>query len=139
MGSKNTRRTPQRERIMAILKENPKALTAEEIWHKAVVCFPHLALTTVYRNLETMAEQGAVRRSMFSDGVTRFDLMPSAHEHILTCLGCSRTIPLPECPLHALEQELMQNTGFTIQEHRLELYGYCPDCKRNSKPEEDLC
>ncbi len=130
MAGKSTRRTPQRECIMEVLRQGQAALSAEEIWQAARKQFPNLALTTVYRNLENLTAQGLARRSMFSDGVTRFDLAPRSHGHSLICLGCNRSIPLPDCPLHALEQELMRDTGFTIQDHRLEIYGYCPECRK---------
>lgn len=134
MADKATRHTPQRQCILDILRLQHEALSAEEILHEARKSFPRMALTTVYRNLESLSTSGAVHGDMFSDGVMRYHIAQPSHAHALVCLGCSKSIPLPECPLHALEQELMRDTGFTIEDHRLEIYGYCAECRRREKP-----
>ena len=137
MADRSTRHTPQRQCIIDILARHRGALSAEEILRMARESFPRMALTTVYRNLESLAAAGTVHGDRFSDGVMHYHLSQPTHGHALICLGCRKSIPLPACPLHALEQELMRDTGFTIEDHRLEIYGYCAECRhaRADRPE----
>ena len=55
------------------------------------------------------------------------------HGHYLICTGCQEKIRLEDCPLHELEHKLTDETGFTITDHDLTLYGLCPACKGKTK------
>lgn len=46
------------------------------------------------------------------------------------CLECHRRIPLQNCPFAHIHLE--KDAGdFTVTGHKLELYGYCSECKKN--------
>jgi Fur family ferric uptake transcriptional regulator len=55
-------------------------------------------------------------------------LLQGDHHHHLICLKCGKIIPL-ECPLKDYEEQISDQTKYNIFEHRLKLYGLCPDCK----------
>ena len=131
-----TRLTRQREVILSVLKGSGCALNAEQICEKARETLPTLALTTVYRNLDRLLQAHLVTAAVLPEGGAARYLPAGEHRHHLVCMGCDRTIDLPDCPLEAVEAELEEKTGFTIARHELELYGYCPQCLRGKKRQE---
>ncbi len=136
MATGKSRQTKQREIILTVLQQAQAALSADQIWEAARLHLPSLALTTVYRNLDRLLEQRLISAVLLPDGgATRY--MPAGgHRHHLVCMGCDRTIDLPDCPLEAVEEELERKTGFSIARHSLEIYGYCAQCKKRHKEQE---
>jgi len=51
------------------------------------------------------------------------------HRHYLICLGCKKIMPIDHCPLGDYEKSLAKKTNYLISGHRLDIYGYCPECK----------
>lgn len=131
--AKGFKNTKQRSAIMNLLAERNTPLTAEEIGEAIAPSYPKLALSTVYRNLELFTNAGLLEKSFFQDGITRYSLTKGHHGHYLICTGCQEKIRLEDCPLHELEHKLTDETGFTITDHDLTLYGLCPACKRKTK------
>lgn len=130
--SAKLRSTVQRRVILGLIGDKEAPVTAEEIFEAAKSQLPKLALTTVYRNLDALAESGIIVKSTYNDGVARYEIA-AAHKHYLVCLKCRKMILLPECPLKELSRKLGKSTGFEIAEHKLELYGYCAECKTKSR------
>lgn len=126
--SRQVRQTVQRKLILEILSGRDTPVTAEEIFELACRQKPGIALTTVYRNLETLLTLGILSKNIYNDGVARFEIA-AEHRHYLICLKCKKTVPLPFCPFDRLEREISKETGFTIAAHKLEIFGYCPKCK----------
>lgn len=86
-------------------------------------------LATVYRALEALKLEGAVKMRTLPSGESVYSL-PQQDRHHLTCLRCDRTIPIDECPVHDLETQLHQTHQFRIFYHTLEFFGLCPDCQQ---------
>lgn len=95
---KKTRNTRQRGVILDILKESREHPTAEMIYREARRVLPNISLGTVYRNLNFLRDQGALREIRSSEGgSSRFDGddIPHGHFHCVRC-NALLDIPLPE-------------------------------------------
>ncbi len=125
------RNTKQRQKIIDVLMSFKEPATAEEIHREAVKDYPNLALTTVYRNLEMLAENKKVNKIIYSDQTARYEYVDKEHKHghFLVCVKCNRAIPLAECPIKA--EGIKESTGFTVTGHNIEIYGYCKECLKN--------
>ena len=96
---------------------------------------PHLAQSSVYRNLAVLEGAGVVRRIVTDDDYAHFELDEAltGHHHHLICSGCGTvtdtTLP-PEIEgrLDAALHEIAGTTGFVIDQHRLDLIGRCRSC-----------
>lgn len=121
------RQTPQRRAILSMVSAAQAPLSAEQIFDAVVQSFPRLALTTVYRSLDAYAEAGLVRRSIYDDGIARYEIA-AEHRHFLTCTACKKSVPLSVCPFEQLEEQLVRETGFQISGHKMEFFGLCPAC-----------
>ena len=94
---KKTRNTRQRGIILDILRESHEHPTAEIIYREARRVLPNISLGTVYRNLNFLRDQGAVREIRPSEGgSSRFDVSDTPHAHF-HCIHCNalHDIPLP--------------------------------------------
>ena len=121
--------TKQRNLVLRVLDDSHEHLTAAQIYERARKELPSIAVGTVYRNLNMLAEQGRVLRIRTIEGPDRFDATPKPHEHLI-CTECGR---LSDTDLGDLRPVLSRKAGTQILNYRLELYHICPVCA--AKPE----
>lgn len=126
-GLKNTH---QRTAILNILEKSDVPITAEEIYLKLKEAHISTCLSTVYRNLEALISRSIVTKTtIMDDDRSKFALNYKQHRHHLICLGCTKMVQIDTCPLSELEKTLHDSTGFDVTGHKLEIYGYCAECK----------
>ncbi len=131
--SKGLKKTKQRSAILEILQKNSQPVSAEQIFLELSEKKISASLSTVYRSLEAMAQKGVVTKiNISSEGKALFELNTNMHRHYLVCLGCKKIIALDYCPLEGYEEKLEGETDFFIVGHRLDIFGYCPECRKKS-------
>jgi len=81
---------------------------------------------TVYRNLNILVEQGAVKRIDFASSFARFD----ANYHFV-CERCGAIIDLPLAIDDALDRRVNEETSLKVYRHRIQFYGLCERCQRS--------
>jgi Fe2+ or Zn2+ uptake regulation protein len=80
--------------------------------------------------LQRLAGHGIVRRLGLHERAAYFTLLvPGKHSDYLICTRCGRieSIQAP-CPVHQLEDEIREKTGYRNLYHELEFFGVCPEC-----------
>jgi Fur family transcriptional regulator, ferric uptake regulator len=122
--------TRQRIAVVEVMTLANTRLTAAEVLVKAQRECPDLGLTTVYRTLEILEQMGAIRRVHLEDGCEAFAPTSIEHGHYLICANCQTTIEFEGCDLTAMLERIAGQTGFTIEQHWLELVGVCPTCQK---------
>lgn len=127
-----TRQTKQKQLILEILRHTQAPLTATQLYALAVKRCPSLAKSTVYRNLETMAQRGELCRGFLENGESFFSLSGGEHHHYMICRDCSRMQDLPTCPMEALDAATA-DSDFVATNHVVQVYGYCGDCARKHR------
>jgi Fur family ferric uptake transcriptional regulator len=88
---------------------------------------------TVFRTIDALERAGAIERLDLPNGEHAYVACAPAHHHHVVCSACGRTAEVADGDLAALVGEIGRRTGYQIQEHRLELFGLCPDCVRGSR------
>ena len=123
----NLKLTRQREHILnAFLKM--EHVTAEQMYHLLAKKDPHIGLATIYRTLKLFCETGLAQERHFGTQ-TQFDnVAHKGHHDHLICTSCGKIIEFNNCQIESLQEEVARKNGFTIQTHKLELYGLCSDC-----------
>ena len=86
-------------------------------------------LSTVYRTLHTFCEAGIISKEIRPDGKALYSYSSFEHHHVLICIKCNKKIYLSDCPYKKINDEIYQETGFLVDNHHIELYGYCKDCQ----------
>ena len=89
---------------------------------------------TVFRAIELMVSVGVVERVDLQSGEHAYvECVPTHHHHVI-CSRCARATDIGDLGLGAVAREVARRTGYRIDEHRLELFGLCPDCQRATAP-----
>jgi Fur family ferric uptake transcriptional regulator len=119
LGKHQLKFTRQRELILtAFLRQ--EHITAEAMYHQLAKTDPHLGLATIYRTLNLFCDAGIAQARHFGSQ-TQYDN--------LICTSCGKIIEFENCEIEKLQEEVATRNGFTIQTHRLELYGLCSRCR----------
>ena len=85
---------------------------------------------TIYRLLHRLTDAGVVRRLGLHERAAYFALnLPDQHRDYLICTECGTISPISApCPVHELEQEIRESSGYRNLYHELEFFGTCPKC-----------
>lgn len=128
--------TKNRTAILRILAQSDQPLAAEEIFWQLKNKKISVNLSTVYRTLEILTDKNLLTKiNIEGDNRALFEFNPMVHRHYLVCLGCKKILTINYCPLKDYEKSLAKETNYTIAGHKLDIYGYCPDCMAKSRPE----
>lgn len=123
------RRTKALEELITTLLESGRPMTLAELAASARMA-DQCDKATVFRLLQRLAEHGVVRRLGLHERAAYFTLLvPGKHSDYLICTSCGsiEAIQAP-CPVHHLEEEIREKTGFRNLYHELEFFGVCPRC-----------
>jgi Fur family peroxide stress response transcriptional regulator len=120
--------TPQRHAIIEFLIESQSHPTADEIYKALEGKFPNMSVATVYNNLRALREVGMVKELTFGDSSSRFDYVTSEHYHII-CEKCGKMTDFHYDGLNSIHALVEKETGYSVTNHRMEVYGVCPSCK----------
>jgi len=127
----NIKYSKQRDVIIDILKSYRCPLTAEQIYDDCRAAVENMSLSTVYRILNTFVDKGlALKTNLDVENKALFELNRHEHKHHLLCLGCSKIVQISSCPLKQYEKQIQEEMGYQIISHKLEIYGYCPECSK---------
>jgi Fe2+ or Zn2+ uptake regulation protein len=127
--ARGNRITPQREAILAIIREHAGHLSADEIYDLARRKVPRLSLSTVYRTLELLKGMDLVSELQLAGDHSRYEAQLQEHQH-LVCLSCGKVVEFQCGHCSAVHQRLASEHGFSITGGRVEIFGYCEECAR---------
>lgn len=118
--------TKQKKLVLEIIEKSHRHPTAEEVFFEARKQIPNIALGTVYRNLNGLVEEGAIRRITLSGTPDRFDINILKHDHLV----CGRCGKLKDINLQGVQKTINELTGEDILSYELNAYYICEDCKK---------
>ena len=124
--------TKQRKAVYKVLWETQEPLNAIKIYNlvEQQAAGEEYAMSTIYRILSAFEEQGLVEKeAAMEDGTIYYSLCRGEHTHYAVCLECHKRIPLQSCPFAHIHLE-QETEDFVITNHKLELYGYCKNCRK---------
>ncbi len=127
----NLRKTKARQMILAIMKKSePK--TVEELYDIVHAQNEKCSLSTIYRTCETLTNKGILLKSNLStDGRARYELCCEEHRHHAICMDCHKIIPIDDCPFGEFSKLMESKYDFDVKSHKIEIFGYCQECKAN--------
>lgn len=123
------RRTKALEQLLFTLADSGRPMTLNELSHSSRLT-DQCDKATVFRLLQRLTAIGIVRRLGLHERAAYFTLLiPGRHQDYLICTECGsiESIQAP-CPVHQLEKEITEKTGFKNLYHELEFFGVCPRC-----------
>lgn len=121
------RNTKQKESIFRAVTSVYTHPTAEEIYNMVVVDCPHVSLTTVYRNLNMLVEEGKLRRIAIPNDSDRFDATLTPHYHV-KCDKCGAFVDVDDYDAD-INGECERLTGYKVNYHDIIFHGECGECR----------
>ncbi len=139
MLQKKWRMTNQRRVILEELRNSKEHLSADELYMKVKKKLPNVSISTIYRNLEELAEQGLIRKLGPQSIQKRFDANIQPHFHI-RCVKCGRIDDVPFSMVSEVSQAIRKTTamvekitGYDVLGYHLEFLGICPECRKKEE------
>ena len=124
-------KTKQSEIVLSYLKQNSDShLTANEI--AMALSNQNVGKTTVYRHLEKLCRDGAVRKYILEEGDSacyQYIGDNACHSHFhLKCLSCNKLLHLECDHLSEIETHINAHHNFKVDSSRTVFYGICEEC-----------
>ena len=114
--------------MAAALARLPGFRSAQEIHAELRRQGETVGLTTVYRHLQVLSEQGAIDTIRDPSGESLYRQCDSTgHHHHLTCRECGRSVEVEGRVVEQWAERVAAEAGFTAVDHTVELFGLCPD------------
>ena len=124
--------TAQRRVVLECVYDLDNHPTADAVFAAAAARMPEISRTTVYRILERMARIGVITKTCHPGRVVRFDPRPEIHHHLI-CMRCDRVVDFFDERLDALVLPDTSDSGFSIEDFRVQLRGICDQCRESEE------
>jgi Fur family transcriptional regulator, ferric uptake regulator len=123
------RRTRQRAAVNEVLDEVDDFVSAQELHQMLRARGSQVGLATVYRALQTLADDGRVDvlRSDAGEAVYRRCDQPDHHHH-LVCRSCGAAVEISRPAVEAWAEDVARAHGYVDVTHTVEIFGLCPRC-----------
>jgi len=126
------RMTAQRLCILEMLDSQPGHPTAEDLYETVKQCDPTINLSTVYRTLRWLEQEGLVSARRFDDHHhhEHFDpARPGEHYHFY-CTICQRVVEFDDPSIETLKANMQRQLGVVVQSATVVLNGMCAECRQ---------
>jgi Fur family ferric uptake transcriptional regulator len=132
LATKRLKSTRQRELILEEFLRAGAHLSTEDLYLRLRRKNPRIGYATVHRTLKLFAECGIAEQRHFGDGQARYEASDhdEHHDHLI-CVTCGKIVEFEDPRIEKLQDEVAGEHGFSIERHRLELYGICSACQHS--------
>ena len=114
--------TRQRAALLSVLAEAEDHPEAVELQRRAEAAVPGISLSTVYRTLTALENQGVILRHQFEGAPARFEHGEARHHDHMIDVETGEVVEFANARIEALQAEIAEAMGYEIVHHRLELY-----------------
>jgi Fur family transcriptional regulator, ferric uptake regulator len=130
------RNTRQAAALAEVLRDADGFRTAQEVFDEVRRRGDHVGLTTVYRHLNLLAENGSADVVHRADGESQYRLcgdpaepktVGDHHHHHVVCRECGRSVEVSGPEVEAWADRVAREAGYTDVSHTLEVFGLCPE------------
>ncbi len=125
---RNERMTSARRVVLQAIAASPGHLSADQIFAKVREVEPGVHRTSVYRNLDWLAQLGLVQHVHASHGPTTYHLAAQDPHVHAQCEQCGRVFDVPGEILAPASTYLEHTLGFSLNPEHTALSGQCRTC-----------
>ena len=116
------RMTGQREVVAHVLSEADDHPDVEELYRRASKIDDKISLSTVYRTLKLLEEEGIIERHDFGEGRARYETASDDHHDHLIDIRSGHVIEFQNPDIEKLQEKIAEELGYKLVGHRLELF-----------------
>jgi len=106
--------------------------SAQDIYARLRADGQSVGLTTVYRHLQALADQGRADIVRNAEGEVTYRMCGEAatshHHHHLVCRACGRAEEIEGPAVERWARTMAEKFGYTEVEHTVEVFGTCAAC-----------
>jgi Fur family ferric uptake transcriptional regulator len=124
------RLTGARRSIAALIAAREGHFTAADLVADARARRLGIGRATIFRTLDVLADLRAVERIDLPTGEHAYVACEPIHHHHVVCSSCGASRDVEDAGWRAVLADIERRTGYRIDDHRLELFGRCPECRR---------
>ena len=132
-GISKSARTAQRRLILDAMAASPKFRTAQQVYSELRLEGIRVGLTTVYRHLQQLVEDGDVHALQLADRQTAYRLCSRDAHHHLVCTECGQGVEIRGTDVDEWVESEARQCGFSQVSHAVEIFGVCSDCSETPK------
>ena len=122
------RNTVQRAAVLAVMGDSAHFRTAQDIYADLRAQGARVGLTTVYRHLQRLSDEGIIHSLQTPDRQTAYRLCTAAHHHHLVCTRCGAGVEIPGTEFEEWAAGEASSRGYSGVTHKVEIFGTCPAC-----------
>ena len=123
------RLTPQRMMVLQAIEASDDHISAEEIHSGARLKYPYMNISTVYRTLELLKEEGLVAETDLGGGRLVYHPEGKAHHDHLVCRKCGKVRDIDVSVFQQLRSELKDKYKFNADLEHIGIFGTCENCE----------
>ena len=123
------RNSNQRNLIYEIVSTRFDHPTAEQIFKTAREIMPNISLSTVYRNLTELSNNGLIKKVIVPQDSDRFDSTLITHSH-LYCINCKCVYDVEGVRLEQVISDVEEKNKIKILSNDLSFEGICSNCQK---------
>lgn len=135
MDGSPSRITAQGQAVLSELRESGGFLSAQDVWAALRSSGNKVGLSTVYRRLQAMADDGLLDVVRVSDGEATYRYcgpsLEGSHHHHVVCRSCGRAEEVDSKAVERWAATVATELGFTDVDHMVELFGVCSACTKS--------
>jgi len=123
--------TPERRVILEEVFRQHDHFEAEELLFRMRQRKVDVSKATLYRTLPLLVKAGLLREEVFGERHLHYEHVRGRKHHgHLRCLSCGKIEEFLDESIENLQAAICARHGFTPIGHRLEIHGYCRECRR---------
>ena len=126
------RLTPQRDVILAAIKDAEGHFTAEQIYQQVHAQSPAVNRATVYRTLELLNHIAIISEIDLGGASHEYELSEDEPHHHLVCRGCGMTYSVSHDLVQPLAIALHKELSFEADLDHLSVFGLCAQCQNET-------
>jgi Fur family ferric uptake transcriptional regulator len=136
MATTKQRTTVQGSAVRSVLAEGAGFASAQDIHAALRLRGKPVGLSTVYRHLQSLVEQGVADVIQSPDGEATYRYCgetTSSHHHHLVCRKCGHTEEVTARAIEHWAAEIATKFDFSDVDHTVEIFGTCARCRRTAE------
>jgi Fur family ferric uptake transcriptional regulator len=125
-----SRQTRQGHAVLTVVLGSDNFRSAQDIHAELRAAGETVGLTTVYRHLALLTEEGQLDALQTADGELVYRRCHSdQHHHHVVCRRCGRGSEVEVPDLERWAESTASQLGYTDVTHTVEIFGVCADCR----------
>ena len=127
--AKGVKLTEQRKIIAKVISESKELYgesdhpDVDELYKRVSKIDSKISIATVYRTVKLLEESGILTKHDFKGGKARYEQINESHHDHLIDIKTGEIIEFVDDEINKLQQKIAEKYGYTLVDHKLELYG----------------